>query len=119
MGRTSDRPDLLVLISNDAWFGEGQGIAQHLAQARARTIELGLPMVRVANRGITTVIDARGAFSEALDFDDRGALDLRVPPALTLTFYAAYGEVVFVFVLLFVICVWLIISFQKNLLTRY
>ena len=50
-------------------------------------------MVRVANRGITTVIDARGAFSEALDFDDRGALDLRVPPPLPPTFYAAYGEV--------------------------
>ena len=119
VGRANDRPDLLVLISNDAWFGEGQGIAQHFAQARARTIELGLPMVRVANRGITTVIDARGAFSEALDFDDRGALDLRVPPPLPPTFYAAYGEVVFSLVLLFVICVWLIISFQKSLLTRY
>jgi apolipoprotein N-acyltransferase len=118
VGRASDRPDLLVLISNDAWFGEGQGIAQHLAQARARTIELGLPMVRVANRGITTVIDARGSFSDALGFDDRGALDLRVPPALTPTFYAVYGEVVFCLFLFFVVCVWLFINFQKTLLTR-
>lgn len=118
VGRANDRPDLLVLISNDAWFGVGQGIAQHFAQARARTIELGIPMVRVANRGITTVIDARGSFDEVLAFDVRGALDLVVPPPLPPTFYATYSELVFAFILFLIVGLYLTLSLRKMLLTR-
>ena len=120
VGRTYERPDLLILITNDAWFGAGQGTGQHFAQARARTIELGLPMVRVANRGITTVIDARGAFGEVLGVDDRGSLDLAIPPALPPTFYAVYGEVIISLILLFVsfICLIMIMIIPKISLTR-
>lgn len=88
VGRGEGRPDLLILITNDGWFGAGQGPAQHFAQARARAIELGLPMLRVANRGVTAVIDPWGRSRERLDLHQRGALDAPIPKPRPATFYA-------------------------------
>ena len=88
VGRGAARPDLLVLITNDGWFGQGQGPAQHFAQARARAIELGLPILRVANRGVTAVIDPWGRSRERLDLNQRGALDAPIPKPRAATFYA-------------------------------
>jgi len=50
----------IVVISNDAWFGALSGPAQHYAQNRYRAIESGLPMARVASRGVTAVVDPYG-----------------------------------------------------------
>jgi apolipoprotein N-acyltransferase len=88
VGRGEVRPDLLILITNDGWFGAGQGPAQHFAQARARAIELGLPMLRVANRGVTALIDPWGRSRERLDLHERGALDAPIPKPRAATFYA-------------------------------
>jgi len=54
------RPDFLLQITNDAWFGTFSGPWQHLAQARFRAIEQGLPMLRAANTGISAMIGPRG-----------------------------------------------------------
>lgn len=54
------RADWLVVVSNDAWFGAMIGPAQHYAQNRYRAIETGLPMARVASRGVSSVIDGYG-----------------------------------------------------------
>ena len=56
----TDRAQWMVLISNDAWFGQGMGPAQHYAQNRYRAIETGLPLVRAANRGTSGIIDGYG-----------------------------------------------------------
>ena len=55
-----DAAEWIVVISNDAWFGGGLGPAQHYAQNRYRSIESGLPMARVATRGMTAVVDGYG-----------------------------------------------------------
>lgn len=86
------RPRLLLLITNDAWFGKAAGPHQHLAQARLRAIEQGLPMVRVANTGITAMIDAKGRVTASLPLGVDGAIDARLPLALVETQYAKWGD---------------------------
>lgn len=91
-----ERPDWLLQVTNDAWFGSFSGPQQHLSQARMRAIEQGLPMVRVANTGISAVIDAGGRVVAFLPLNEAGYLDHRVPPALAPTPYARAGEWPFV-----------------------
>lgn len=86
------RPRLMVLITNDAWFGQAAGPHQHLAQARLRAIEQGLPMVRAANTGISAMIDAKGRIVDQIPLGVHGAIDVRLPPALPAPPYARWGE---------------------------
>jgi apolipoprotein N-acyltransferase len=86
------RPRLLLLITNDAWFGQAAGPHQHLAQARLRAIEQGLPMVRVANTGISAMIDAKGRITAAIPLGAQGALDVPLPAALPATLYSRWGD---------------------------
>ena len=101
--RTSARPDWLLLITNDAWFGAFSGPQQHFAQARARTIEFGLPMVRVANTGISAVIDGRGRVVDMMPLGVAGRIDVRLPSALPATIYWKTGDIPTVLLLLFVV----------------
>lgn len=90
--RGADRPGWLLQITNDAWFGDFAGPEQHLSQARARSIEHGLPMVRVANTGISAVIDAYGSPVANLSLGEEGALDSLLPDAIEPTPYAEIGD---------------------------
>lgn len=87
-----ERADWIVQITNDAWFGVWTGPFQHFAQARLRAVEQGLPLVRVANTGMTAVIDARGRVVAELPFGTVGALDAVLPGALPPTPYSRFGE---------------------------
>lgn len=87
-----DRPEFLMQITNDAWFGTYSGPYQHLAQARLRAIEQGLPMVRVANTGVSAMIDGLGRVTASLPLDTAGWLDAPLPQALPPTIYARWGE---------------------------
>ncbi len=94
-----ERADWIVQITNDAWFGVWTGPFQHFAQARLRAVEQGLPLVRVANTGVTAVIDARGRVVAQLPFGTMGALDAALPGALPPTPYNRFGEVPLLMVL--------------------
>ncbi|MGD9914312.1 MAG: apolipoprotein N-acyltransferase [Rhizobiaceae bacterium] len=73
--------NLILNVTNDAWFGNSPGPYQHLRQAQIRAVEAGRPLVRAANTGISAVIDARGRILDALALDTRGALDLSLAVA--------------------------------------
>ncbi|MEQ1610307.1 MAG: apolipoprotein N-acyltransferase [Hyphomonadaceae bacterium] len=108
----ADRPEWLVNISIDAWFGELMGPAQHAAQARYRAIEEGLPMARVASRGDTGMIDAFGRWTArghpadpALYGPDpegwrSSILDARIPAATEPTPYSNWRDGMFWIILL-------------------
>ena len=87
-----ERADWMLQITNDAWFGTLTGPFQHFAQARLRAVEQGLPLIRVANTGVTAVVDARGRVVDQLPFGTMAALDTRVPGALPPTLYSRWGD---------------------------
>lgn len=86
------RADWILQITNDAWFGSLAGPYQHLAQARLRAIEQGLPLLRAANTGVSAVIDAHGRILRSLPLDTDGVIDAIVPPALSPTPYSQTGD---------------------------
>lgn len=86
------RPDWILQITNDAWFGDLAGPQQHLAQARVRAIEQGLPVVRVANTGVSAVIDARGRMVDHLPLGIASKLDAQLPGHLSATLYSRTGD---------------------------
>jgi len=87
------RPDFIFNPSNDAWFG-AWGPPQHLAQARLRAIEEGLPVLRATPTGISAVIDADGRVLDAIPMHKAGRIDSSVPRARAPTPFARYGNIV-------------------------
>ncbi len=88
----SGRPDFMMLITNDAWFGTISGPYQHLAQARLRSVEQGLPMIRAANTGISAMIDSTGQITAQIPLGQAGWKDATLPPAKPPTFFARFGD---------------------------
>jgi len=85
------RPDFIFNPSNDAWFG-AWGPPQHLAQARLRALEEGLPVIRSTPTGISAVIDARGNLLNSLPWRKEGVIDTTLPPPAPPTLFARYGN---------------------------
>ncbi|HEX2764481.1 MAG TPA: apolipoprotein N-acyltransferase [Allosphingosinicella sp.] len=95
-GRVVDpriRPDFLFNPSNDAWFG-AWGPPQHLAQARLRALEEGLPVLRSTPTGISAVIDADGRLLRSLAWRAAGVIDARLPAPKRPTPFARLGNLV-------------------------
>ena len=87
-----NRPTFIFNPSNDAWFG-AWGPPQHLAQARLRAAEEGLPVLRATPTGISAVIDARGEVVQSLPWRKAGVLDVVIPPAAnSATVFARFGN---------------------------
>jgi apolipoprotein N-acyltransferase len=86
-----ERPDFLLNVTNDAWFGRTPGPYQHAAQARVRAIEQGLPLVRSANGGLSSIVDPYGRAVASASLGERGAVDARLPLPIEPTAFAATG----------------------------
>jgi apolipoprotein N-acyltransferase len=86
------RPGLLLNVTNDGWFGAYAGPQQHFAQARLRSIEEGLPLIRAANTGISAIIDAYGRVLDKLPSGVEGVLDGKLPLSISPTLFARWGN---------------------------
>ncbi|MCW3798514.1 apolipoprotein N-acyltransferase [Sphingomonas sp. BN140010] len=89
-----NRPDFIFNPSNDAWFGRW-GPPQHLAQARLRAAEEGLPVIRSTPTGISALVDARGALLRSLPWRTAGMIDADLPPpTASPTLFARLGNII-------------------------
>ena len=91
--RADDRPSWLLNLTNDAWYGKTPGPHQHFASTRLRSVEEGLPLVRVANTGISGIIDGYGRVQARLELSTAGALDGDLPkPVAQPTWFSQTGN---------------------------
>jgi apolipoprotein N-acyltransferase len=86
------RPQWLLNITNDAWFGVSTGPYQHLDQAKMRAVEEGLPLVRAANTGISAVIDGYGRIKALVPLSETSAIESPLPISLTPPLNTSWGN---------------------------
>ena len=86
------RPSVILQITNDAWFGSTSGPYQHLHQAKARAVEQGIPLIRVANTGISAVIDPWGNIVSQTKMNESAYLDVNIPGIRSATFYSKFSD---------------------------
>ena len=113
VGATPQRPDFLMQLTNDAWFGNFAGPKQHLAQAQMRAIEQGLPMARAANTGISAMIDPYGRITHSLGLNEAGFVDAKLPTPLPPTLYSRIGDAPFAIFLLLVAMTTLVLKMTR------
>ena len=96
------RPDWIVNVSNDAWFGATSGPIQHLNLASIRAIETGLPVVRATPTGVSAMIDPWGRVIDGrrLDPGESGVIDAFLPQPVGITPYGRFGDLLFWFMVL-------------------
>ena len=109
------RADVMVQLTNDAWFGSFSGPQQHLVKAQMRSIEQGVSLLRVANTGITGMIDPLGRLNQFLPLNETGYIDVSVAKALPPTLYSRFGlwSVVLMWVMLSLFCIFYELSLRR------
>jgi len=93
-------PDLVVNISEDAWFGNSIGPYQHFAKAIYRSVEEGLFIARSANKGISAFIDPNGRVIKSLKTGESGNIELNFPHFNHYTLFSNYGNKIFFLIIL-------------------
>ena len=96
LDRVSKKANLLINITNDAWFGKTIGPYQHLALAKIKAVEFGLPLARVANTGISSYVSPYGEIIGEIPLDTQGVKTFNLVSALENTLYKTYGEYIFI-----------------------
>ena len=104
-------PDLVVNISEDAWFGQSIGPHQHYAKAVFRSVEEGVFIARSANKGISSFIDPNGRTLKFLNRSESGNIQHKMPQFTESTLFSIYGNKIFFLIIL--VYIFLIIVLKK------
>lgn len=92
LGAKADNAEWILNLTNDAWFAGSIGPDQHFHHARLRAVEEGLPLVRVANTGVTALVDPLGRITAKLSPDESGVLDGQINKPVNKTAFSRYRD---------------------------
>ena len=106
-------PDLVINISEDAWFGKSIGPYQHFSKAVYRSIEEGVFLARSANKGISAFIDPNGKIIKSLNTGESGNIELNFPSFQESTLFSNYGNKIFFLIIFLYILLTLILRKLK------
>jgi len=104
--QSEEDENLLVNVTNDAWFGNTPGPIQHLRQAQIRAVEVGKPMVRAANTGVSAVIEPSGNVTDGLAIGVKGVVDATVPLHAATVWKPPYDPTMVGYGLLLLLALW-------------
>ena len=102
--------DLLLTVSNDAWFGDSHGPHQHLEIARMRALEFGRPLLRSTNNGITAVVDHQGKIIKTIPQFEEAVLKAEINLVSGKTPYSQFGNILTWFFPLMILLINLVIG---------
>ncbi len=114
----ADGADIILNITNDAWFGRSWGPYQHLAMASLRAAENGVPVVRAANTGISAIVDRRGKQIKRIELFEKGYIVAEVQTRTEPTFYTRWGNLI-VYLSVIVILFTVFRKLAKRFQTKY
>ncbi|HPF78631.1 MAG TPA: apolipoprotein N-acyltransferase [Alphaproteobacteria bacterium] len=113
VNKSQPRPDYILTITNDAWYGDSPGPYQHFQHAKYRAIEQGIPVIRSANTGISGLADAYGRVISKINLMEEGSvvvpLPLKTPEK---TYYSVHGDRLFIGTVL--LCLLLALALRKK-----
>ena len=112
--RVSKNTKLIINITNDAWFGNTAGPYQHLALTKIRAVELGLPLARVANTGISMLISPYGEEIIKIPLNKEGVKTTKLMSRLDETIYKKFGDYIFIISILFILFINRLIGLKNN-----
>jgi apolipoprotein N-acyltransferase len=108
------KPDLIVNVTNDAWYGESAGPYQHRDHAIFRAIEEGIPVARAANTGISVLIDPYGRVIKNISLGEKGYFTEHIPLPLTFFSISVYLKTtIFLAVCLFFVLIGTILKYRE------
>ena len=103
---SSESADVIINVTNDAWYGNSSGPYQHLHITRVRAVENGLPILRVGNNGISAIIDSYGRVQQQLALNKVGIIDGHIPnKTLKPTIYSRLGTLSFLIAIVVVLLI--------------
>jgi len=111
--KRNQRPDLVINISEDAWFGKSIGPHQHYTKAIYRAIEEGVFIARSANKGISGFIDPNGKSLKYLNTSESGNVTNKMPKFYKPTLFSNYANKIFFLIILLYIFLILILKKYK------
>ena len=107
-------PDLVINISEDAWFGKSIGPYQHFAKAIYRSVEEGVFIARSANKGISALINPNGKILKSLNTGESGNIEYKFPHFSKKTLFSKYGNKIFFLIIFLYIFLTLIFKNLKS-----
>lgn len=111
----ADRPSWILNITNDGWYGVSTGPYQHLAATILRAVEEGLPLVRVANTGVSALIDGNGRIWNKLKLNEEAALSVPLPLPLDPPPYSRWGDLVTLLIVTFLLPILALLRLRPSL----